>query len=88
MSRSLSVIGFMPPDETWQKMKEVWDACKAAKIQVPEEIQKFFNYNPPDPAGVEIEIPSRPWNTEWATGVEIELDKVPKHVKIIRFFYS
>ena len=88
MSMSTHVIGFAPPDEKWRQMKAIWDSCKAAKIAVPREVEKFFNEMPPDPAGVEIELETREWKDDMKEGIEIFVDKIPKHVKLIRFYNS
>jgi len=50
------VIGFRPPDAKWKKMKEVHDACIAANVEIPEEVDEFFNWEPPDPRGVKVEL--------------------------------
>jgi hypothetical protein len=88
MSMSTHVIGFAPPDEQWRKMKAIWDSCRAAGIAVPREVEKFFGGEPPDEAGVEIELESRKWSEDSREGVEIEVEKLPKHVKLIRFYNS
>jgi hypothetical protein len=53
------VIGFRPPDAKWKKMKEVHDACIAANVEIPEEVDEFFNWNPPDLSGVMVELEDR-----------------------------
>jgi hypothetical protein len=85
---STHVIGFAPPDEQWEKMKAVWDACRLAKVPVPRDVEKFFNYETPDHQGVKIELPTREWRDHGAQGFEIDVDSIPKHVKTIRFFNS
>ena len=88
MSMSTHVIGFKPPDEKWQKMKAAWDACKAAEIEPPDEVQRFFEYTEPDPNGVEVKLPLADWSRDGAKGVEVYLDQVSKDVKVIRFYNS
>lgn len=90
MSMSTYVRGFVPPDETWTKMKAIWDACVAARIGAPDEVVLFFAYENPDPAGVVSEITmaltasSADGQDHW----EVDLDALRKHypnVKRIRF---
>lgn len=88
MSMSTHVIGFAPPDEKWQAMKAIWDSCKAAKIDPPKEVEKFFDYQEPDPAGVEVKIPALEWSDDCREGFEIDVEKIPAHVKVIRFYNS
>lgn len=90
MSMSTRVIGFAPPDEKWQAMKRVWDACEAGGIKCPDEVLKFFDYgeSAPDPAGVEIKIPVREWHNDNSSGFEIDVSSIPAHVKVLRFYNS
>jgi hypothetical protein len=37
-------------------MKAIYDSCMAAEISIPEEVEKFFNWERPDPAGVIINL--------------------------------
>jgi hypothetical protein len=88
MSMSTHVTGFVPPDETWLKMKAIWDACAEAGIAPPEEVEEFFDGEAPDPAGQEVDIPSSEWRDDSSEGIEITLADVPSRVKIIRFYNS
>ena len=88
MSMSTHVIGFTPPDETWQKMKAIWDACQRADVPVPDEVDDFFGGEAPDPAGVEVELPLREWRDGEREGFELEVAAVPSSVKTIRFYNS
>lgn len=85
MGMSTHVVGFRPADEKWHRMKAVWDACKAAKTEVPKEVVAFFNYEEPDEAGIEVEFERRTGDapvTEWQderggrAGVEVDLEKL------------
>lgn len=88
MSMSTHVIGFAPPDAQWQKMKDIWDACKRAGIGLPEEVVEFFNGTPPDERGVEVEINATKWQDDSREGFEISVADIPEHVKLIRFYNS
>jgi hypothetical protein len=88
MSMSTHVIGFAPPDEKWQQMKAIRDACKAAKVAVPKDVEDFFDWQEPDPAGVEVELTMVEWSDDGREGLEIEVEKIPAHVKRIRFYNS
>jgi len=90
MSMSTSIVGYRPPDAKWMEMKAVYDSCKKAKIEIPEKVEKFFGWSPPDDAGVEIDLTkySKEYQRDSQQGIEIELDKIPADVKIIRFVNS
>jgi len=88
MSMSTHVTGFTPPDERWQQMKAAWDACASAGVQVPEAVAEFFGYVPPDPAGVETDLPLREWKSASREGYELDLADIPAGVRTIRFYNS
>lgn len=88
MSVDLSVHGFRPPDERWDQMKAIYDSCKAAGVSPPGEVEEFFDYTRPDDAGAEVEIPIKAWNSEYASGYEINIKDLPKDVYIIRAYLS
>ena len=92
MSMSSHVVGFKPPDDKWKKMKKAYDACIEAGINVPENVEEFFNYEEPDDAGVEVELEEhaccKEYNADMRQGFEIDVSKLPKDVKIIRFYNS
>ncbi len=90
MGMSTHVVGFVPPDEKWEKMKQAYDACKELGIQPPNEVVEFFGHVAPDPRGVkvDIEVATKEWSGDMRSGLEVEIAKIPKHVKVIRFFNS
>lgn len=95
MGMSTHVVGFAPPDATWRKMKAIWDSCQEAEIQCPPEVEKYFGGEPPDESGVTVELmyPKQhesvtEWSAEMCSGYEIDISKLPKHVKIIRVYNS
>lgn len=87
MSMSTGVIGLKPPYETWKKMKAILDACKAVEINPPDEVSRFFD-GEPDEKGQQVKIPFSKCSGNDYQGIEIEVTKIPKHVKIIRFYNS
>lgn len=92
MSVRMHVVGIRPPDEKWLAMKKIFDACREVDIEPPLEVQKFFNAGPPDDAGVVLRLTLTTCLREWADvcsqGYEIDLDKLPPDIKIIRFYNS
>lgn len=85
----MHVIGFKPPDDKWKKMKAVWDTCLRAGVAAPEEVGQFFNWTAPDEQGVEVaqkELPVRELAGE--SGFELDVTKLDKDIKIVRFFCS
>ena len=88
-AEDLDVTGFRPPDEKWQEMKKVWDACASARIRPPKEVTDFFNNERPDSKGVEIDLNAHKCRGEYSRdmvdGVEIDLTKLPEGITLLRF---
>jgi len=92
MSVSAHIVGFMPVDAIWKKMKQAYDACEEAGVSVPEEVATFFgDGNPKDP-GREVDLEKsgclKEYRDDSLDGFEVDLSKVPTNVKIIRFYNS
>jgi hypothetical protein len=91
MSMSSYAVAFRPADEKWLKMKAIYDSCKAAKIDPPDQVTDFFNDEPPDSSGVEIDIRSiveHYTDGDMEEDLQIDLTKLPKGVTVIRFVNS
>lgn len=94
MSMSTRIIGFKPPDDIFRKMKVIWDSCKEADIEVPKEVEKYFEGETPDDAGVQVNLDPRnckctkEYSEDMASGYEVDITKLPKDIKIIRFVNS
>jgi len=82
------IVAFRPPDETFKKMKTVSDACIKAGVDLPTEVSRFFGDSESDPKGVEIDIKDaiEEWTGDMSQGFQVDLGKLPKDVKYIRFY--
>jgi len=95
MSMSTHVVGIIPPDEDWRKMKAVYDSCIAADVEVPDNVMDFFDGDEPDDAGAVIYLSTkqyatvcREWSDEGSEGYELDVADIPENVKTLRFFHS
>lgn len=95
MSMRTHVIGIKPPDAQWKKMKAVYDACRDAGVYIPAEVAEFFGPDAPDDAGVVVEEDEletsgalTAYKADMVDGFEVDVDKLPPGVKIIRFYNS
>jgi len=88
MGMSTFVYGFNPPDEKWTRMRQIYEACEKEDIKIPDEVYDYFDGNEPDPAGQRVDIAAEGWRDENSEGIEIEIEKIPKDVKIICFVNS
>jgi hypothetical protein len=90
MGMSTHVIGFRPADEQWRKMKAVWDGCEAAGVEVPFEVDRFFQGEAPgDKPGMEVDIKIalQQWDDgNYRSGFELDVTKLPEGVRFIRFY--
>ena len=99
MGMSTEVVGIKPPDEKWKQMKAVYDSCKAAGVETPMEVSEFFGFDPPDDAGVLVEMAHMsdprhpkikftavtPYSDDSGNGFEVVLAKVDPEIKVLRF---
>jgi len=99
MSMRTYVTLYRPVDDKWRNMQRVWAACNDAGLAVPLEVDVFFNGRPPDGVeGVEVACVTQnettwpPWVTRFEIdmkdGYDVDVTKLPKDVKIIRFTNS
>ncbi len=89
MSMSTHVVGFIPPDEKYKARLAAFDACEDAGVEPPAEL--YHNGERPDDTGAEVEIEDTEAVSEWtddngSAGFEVDLTKLPKDVKVIRFY--
>jgi hypothetical protein len=101
MSVGYYVVGVKPPTEEYAKRVAVWQACEAAGVEIPDEVDDFFGGEEPDPTGMVVDLgwvddrkPRHECATEWMahegeeSGLEIEIAKLPEGVERIRVFLS
>jgi hypothetical protein len=95
MGMSMHVVGFVPPDEEWQKLVAAWHACDAAGIEKPRELLKRLGRDmdpdkAPDPQGREASAASAVanWKVGIREGYEVDLRKLPPEIKVLRFYCS
>lgn len=93
MSMSTYVYGFRPPDQRWKKMKAIYDSCMEEGIDVPDAVDEFFEDDIPDDSGVKVWLSNKSdccteYSNDGESGYEIDLNKLPKDIKIIRFVNS
>lgn len=90
MGMSTHVIGFRPPDDKFKKMKAIYDQCYELGVSVPDEVEDFFESSSPDDSGVEVGISEaiEPWQADMEDGYQVDLAKLPKDIRYIRFYNS
>jgi hypothetical protein len=91
MSMSTHVYGFRTPDnEQFQKMSQAWWACYHAGIDIPDEVEAYFDGEEPDPAGQQVDLAGawREWRADMQEGIEVVVSKIPSDVTVIRFVNS
>ena len=91
MGMDTYVVGIKPPDSDWEKVKLIFDAYINAGIMVPAEIWDYFGGVAPDDKGVSVELPPNcisNYSRDGECGYDIEVSKIPKGIKIIRFYNS
>lgn len=97
MGMSTNIVAFIPDtDETYQKHKKVLLACLEADVELPKTTAEYFNYSYPQECALEEKLTFdlkegehyQIFKNDWSRGFEIDLNKIPKEVKTIRFYNS
>jgi hypothetical protein len=90
MGMSTHITGFKEPDDTWKKYKKIYDACIEANVDIPDEVDEYFDGEPPDDSGVEVGLGGclEEFSDESSAGYEVNLKIIPNHVTKIRFYNS
>lgn len=82
------ITGLREPDEQWLKMRAILDACKAASVDTPLVVQNFFVDAGSDGPVVDLQPLATDWKNGSATGLELDLAKLPAGVTKLRFYLS
>lgn len=92
MGMSLWVEAVKPADDKWKEMKVIYDACVKAGVKVPDEVMNFFDGEIPEGAGVVIELSKHEclsdYDGNYKWGYEVDISKLPKDIKLLRFCHS
>lgn len=86
--RLLHITGIREPDEQWLKMRAILDACKDAHVDVPLAVQNFFAAGDENGPVVDLRQLTTDWQSGTATGLELDLAKLPAGVTKLRFYLS
>ncbi len=91
MSMSTGVILLRDKDDPqYQYYLKVLNSCIEAKVPLPDAVDRYFGGegedNPEFP--LEIDFEATEWKESGRSGIDIDLDKIPKGVKTIRFYNS
>jgi len=102
MSMSMHVAAVKPADDKYQAMAAVYHACVAANVAIPKDVDEFFNGEAPDPTGTRVSLgfggagetfyqahgSAEPWRDKHASGVQIDITKLPAGTRFVRFWWS
>jgi len=76
------------PDEVWKKMKEVYDSCIKANVEIPKIVNDYFNRDIPHDKGVKIEIEVERPEGDMEDIFRIDLKNIRKDIRYIDFINS
>ena len=90
MGMSTRIIGIKPANKKYKEMLKVYKSCVDARINIPVEVNEFFNYDNPEEKGVIVKLRNSvtKYNKDMEDGFEVDLDKLDGDIKIIRFVNS
>ena len=103
MSISSNIIGVRDLRKEFDKMWDALQACKKAGVLFPKQVQKYFDLDGDEDRVLEdksyyegtkltFSLTGKPgvttWDADMEEGYEVDLTKLPKDVKKIRFYTS
>ncbi len=92
MGMSSHVVGIRPADEEYMKKVAAYNACAAAGVSTPDELEDFFDGMPPNPDGVVVDLDDEEccekYNEHMRDGFTIDVTKLPEGVRYVRFYNS
>lgn len=96
MEMTLSAVAIIDVDSTMYAFKQVFDACRAADVTVPNEVEDYFDRAGLNPESLpeitdentvaEIELSAVDWTDGIKTGLQILVGNIPSAVKKIRVY--
>lgn len=91
MSMSTYVRLVRAPDEKFQKMRTIYETCKSAGVDIPDEVERFFEWERPQDLGVIFDPPGEAV-TQSSDGsrefFDVDVSKLPDGVTHVRFVNS
>lgn len=83
-------------NEELKKIQIIIDNCNDLRIPIPEKITEILmndycglnEFSFEKKGEIKVDIPYREYHNEYQEGLEIDVDKIPKKVKTIRFVNS
>lgn len=89
MSVNVYFRGIKAPTEEYRKKVAAYKALKDAGLDIPEELQEYFDYEEPDESGQTVEIEEAEEGDVMEDGeVTIDLAKLPPGVTHIKAILS
>jgi len=91
MGMSTYVVGYIKADDTWNKMKQIWDSCTDANVEIPDEVLEFFDHEPPgNLPGREVDISEAvtEYKDDMKDGYDVEIYKLPPSIHVVRVYNS
>lgn len=85
MDVSVKVVGVTNnQDPQFKQMFAVYQACKAADVEIPDAVIDYFDDEEPNPDGLEVAIPVEKSSGEMKYFYDFNIKKLPKNVESIR----
>lgn len=88
MGMDVYVRGVIEPNEGYKKMYAVYEACKDAGVNVPDEVLEYFGDDTPTPSGMRVKIPTKRLPGEYDNAIEIDLKSLRSDISKIHVVIS
>lgn len=99
MGMNMYAYAVKPADEEYQKKATAYRALEAAGLNIPRELEAFFDWNGPDPTGTTVRLGEGPpaksdheccerFHDDGRDGFQIDITKLPEGTRYVRVYCS
>lgn len=93
MGMSTHAVAIVEPDDEYRKKHAALMACRAADVDPPVELELYFESDLDNPSldtrAVDIDDEAiTPWSNDHASGIEVDVSRLPNRTTRIRFMNS
>lgn len=91
MGMVTSITGYREPDERHKKMCKIYNLCRESGVEIPDEVDDYFDGGIPDETGIEISLSKyvkKVQQYDYEEGFQIKLSEIPEKITHIRFTNS
>ena len=91
MGMSYSARAIVPATDKYIHFKNIYEMCKNANVEIPDEVDNFFEYGTPRKDGMEFHLHMSDMkndDNDYSSYMRVDVADIPKDAKYIDFVLS